>query len=169
MKFKMVAAAITIVGIASLLVYQIISMPVERLILCAANESDSLYPAKICNFVLVHSRTGTDDINSLQAGAGLDFILNLESQNKYEISDLFLQNGLDVDGVNNFNQKKVTPLQASVVYEDLKRVEYLLTNGADVHLKNSDGLTALDLANRKINTNNPSDEIVKIHSLLSVK
>ena len=169
MKYKTVTLAVAVVGMVLLLVYQIISMPVERLILCAADESDSLYPASVCNFVLVHHRAGSDDIEALSAGAGLDFILNLDSQAKFKISDVFLQNGLGVDSVNNFTDQKVTALQASVIYEDAKRVEYLLSKGADAHLKNRDGLTALDFADRKIKQANPSESTVQIHKLLSEK
>ena len=38
MKYKTVTLAVAVVGMVLLLVYQIISMPVERLILCAADE-----------------------------------------------------------------------------------------------------------------------------------
>lgn len=142
-------------------------MPIQRLLLCATGESDSAYPSGLCRAYMMAFRVTEQDVRDLERGAGLEFILNLSSQDKYNIADAFIAEGLDIDGVNHFSGKALTPLQAAVLYGDLRRVHYLIHNGAQVDLENIEGMTALDLA-RKAHKNNPQDQVMlEILNLLS--
>ena len=62
----------------------------------------------------------------------------------FEIADLLLQNGAEVDAVASYNQ---TPLHFAADQGNLKVVEVLLKYGARKDVKDWDGDTPLDLAN----------------------
>jgi hypothetical protein len=112
-------------------------------------------------------RITKSDIKELSKGAGLEFILNLESPEKYKIAELFISSGLDVDGINHYSNKDITPLDASVFYNDPERVKFLIKQGSDVNRQSEVyGMTALELA-RKLHKNIDKEDRSEIIRLLS--
>ncbi len=124
----------------------------------------------LCNYYMLNFRINKSDINDLGEGAGLDYILNLESPDKYKIAEIFISRGLDVNGVNHFSNKDVTPLHSSVFYNDVERVNFLIKQGADANIR-SEGyeMTALELAEKLHKDNDKEDrsEIIRILSSVS--
>jgi len=136
---------LTIVGF---MLYDTATMEMEVLILCSANQGGIRIPSSLCHYYMVNYRINEQGIKELSDGAGLDYILNGESPKNYEFAKIFLANGLDVDGINHYDPKGATPLQAAVVYNDVKRVKFLLEYGADIHITGGEEMTALEMARK---------------------
>ncbi|MFN3882356.1 MAG: hypothetical protein ACK4L8_13115 [Nitrincola lacisaponensis] len=172
MKSKMLfsGALVVFLGVSSIIFYAISQMSIQHLILCSSNESGTRIPSGLCNYYMLNFRANESDINDLSSGAGLDYILNLEGPNKYKIAEIFISRGLDVNGVNHFSNMDVTPLHASVLYNDVERVVFLIKQGADVNIR-SEGyeMTALELAEKLHEDNDKEDrsEIIRILSSVS--
>jgi len=142
-----VAAVIT--GTLGLMLYDMSTMDIESLILCSANEGGIRIPSALCERYMTDHRLTDADIRQLGKNAGLEYILNLENPAKYEMAKKFISKGLDINGVNHYSDKKLTPLQASVLYNDTVRVKFLIIHGADVHRRNQTyDMTALELAKK---------------------
>ena len=54
-----------------------------------------------------------------------------------------IQNGADVNAADNDGN---TPLMHSVISENVKVIEILIENGANIEVKNAEGKTAYELA-----------------------
>jgi len=54
--------------------------------------------------------------------------------------------------INDASKQKDTPLMLAAVAGHLDTVKVLLKNGADVRMRNENGLTAVDMATRSGNT-----------------
>lgn len=164
-------ASLILVGVFGLVLYVMSQMDIEHLISCSSNEGGTRIPSSLCEYYMVNYRINKSDIDELRNGAGLDYILNGESSRKYEMAEIFISRGLSVDGINNFNDKDVTPLQAAVLHNDVKQVRFLINQGANVNIKSKGyGMTALELA-RKLHNKGESredrSEIIKILSSAS--
>jgi len=100
----------------------------------------------------------------VQASTGVAFILGGSNDYKYQIAEAFLENGLDVNGINYAGDNKLTALHSAVLLTDKESVLFLLEHGIDISIKSENGLTALDWA-IKMQEANPAksrDEIVQI-------
>ncbi len=156
MKKKIVFGGITgvFLTIVGLMFYAITQMEMVHLMLCSTNQGSTRIPSSFCKYYLVNYRTNEQGIKELSEGGGLDVILNIEEDAaEYELAKLFLAKGLDVNGVNHYtaaspNDKKMTPLQAAVVHNDVRRVKFLLEYGADLRLTGYKGMTALEYAKK---------------------
>ena len=81
---------------------------------------------------------------------------------KYLIED----EKLNIDLVDNNHKNSI--LMCAVESNRLEIVEYLLEQGADIHIVNTDGKTALDLACEQENLENEElEKNMKIRELLS--
>ena len=150
-----------------LVIYDLKRMDIETLILCSTNEGGILIPESLCNYFMINHRITEDDIENLSRGPSLDYILNLGAPEKYQIAHRFLKKGLDINGVNHYSAKKLTPLHAAVLYNDAERVEFLVENGADLSIKNSYyGMTPLELA-EELTGKNEEDSRRKIIEILT--
>ncbi len=134
--------------ITGLMFYVMTQMEMKVLISCSANEGGIRIPSSLCHYYMVNYRINEQGIKELSDGAGLDYILNGESPKNYEFAKIFLANGLDVNGINHYDPKGATPLQAAVVYNDVKRVKFLIEHGADLHITGGEGMTALEMARK---------------------
>ncbi len=134
--------------IAGLMLYVMSTMEMKVLISCSANEGGIRIPGNLCHYYMVNYRINEKGIKELSDGAGLDYILNGESPKNYELAKIFLANGLDVNGINHYGSNGATPLQAAVLYNDVKRVKFLLEYGADLHITGAGGMTALEIARK---------------------
>ncbi|VAW88556.1 hypothetical protein MNBD_GAMMA18-1324 [hydrothermal vent metagenome] len=135
--------------IAGLMLYDMSKMEIEVLMLCSTNRGGILIPSDLCKYYLVNYRINEKGIKELSEGGGLDVVLNIEeSAAEYELAKMFLARGLDVDGANHAGGKDVTPLQAAVMYNDVRRVNFLLEYGANIHLSEGYGMTPIDIARK---------------------
>ena len=117
--------------------------------LCSTDRGGILIPSSLCKYYLVNYRINEKSISELSKGGGLDVVLNIEEDaDEYELAKMLLAKGLDVDGANHAGGQDVTPLQAAVLYNDVRRVNFLLKYGADIHLSEGYGMTPIDIARK---------------------
>jgi len=142
--------ALVPVTILGLMLYDMKTMNIEVLILCSSNQGGIRIPSKLCNYYMVNFRIDEDDIKELSEGAGLEFILNGQNPIKYQIAETFISRGLDVNGVNNYSSRDLTPLHAAVLYNDAEVIRFLISQGANVHRRSKGyyGMTPLELAEK---------------------
>lgn len=126
----------TLLMVLALALYSMTQMTIQHLISCSSGDSQTLIPAQVCNLYMNNFRVTDSDLSSLSNSTGLEYILNGQNSIKYEIAELFIAKGLNVDGVNHYSEKKVTPLYASVIYADLEMTSFLLSHGANPLLIN---------------------------------
>ena len=167
MKKKVLLSALPLAFtvLLALVYYDMTKMAIEDLILCSANEGGIRIPSELCRYYMLNHRIDNKDIKQLGKGAGLDYILNLQSPDKYEIAKVFIAKGLDINGINHYNNKDITPLHASVLYNDLPRVKFLIEQGADIEIRSQGyGMTALELAKKLHNEQGKEnrDEMIKV-------
>jgi len=86
------------------------------------------------------------DINILDAhgNTALLIAITVDSLNMKVIKKLVT----DTNQINIFNNFGVSPLFKAVFLDHIELVDYLLKNGADVNLKNNDGLSVLEVASK---------------------
>ena len=132
-----------------LMLYVMTEMEMEVLMLCSTNRGGILIPSGLCKYYLVNYRINEEGIKKLSEGGGLDVVLNIEEDSaEYELAKLLLARGLGVDGANHVGGTDVTPLQAAVMYNDVRRVNFLLEYGADIHLSEGYGMAPIDIARK---------------------
>ncbi len=135
--------------IAGLMLYVMSTMEMGVLMLCSVNKGGIRIPSGLCHYYLVNYRINEQGIKELSEGGGLDVVLNIEEgATGYALAKIVLANGLDVNGINHYDSKGATPLQAAVVYNDVKRVKFLLEYGADIPITGGEGMTALEMARK---------------------
>lgn len=147
MKALLISLSVVVLGTLGLVFYTLNDMSIEQLIMCSSNEGGIHLPGDLCEYYMFEHRMTEKDIATLQSGAGLDYILNSESPNKYHIATAFIEQGLDVNGINNYGSNDITPLHGAVLLNDVDRATFLLDQGADKTLQSEGyGMTALELA-----------------------
>jgi len=170
MKIKIVLGfvVLVLVGVFGLMIFDISKMDSETTILCASNEGGILIPSKVCEYYMFNYRNITNDVEELTNGAGLIFILNGKNkEKKYKIAELFILNGLDVNGVNHYGDYNLTPLHGAVLSNDVEVANFLLKHGADIKIKPpSINMIPLEFA-RSLQKKEPSVDRSKIIQLLS--
>lgn len=154
-------------ALTGLMIFDMSRMDIESLILCSTKEGGIRIPSKLCEYYMLNYRMNKRDIEELSKGAGLEYILNGENSKKYEIAEIFILNGLDVNGINHYSDRDVTPLHAAVIYNDLERVKFLIRHGADMHIKSEGyGMTAIELA-KELHGENGKENRSEIIQVLS--
>lgn len=168
MKKKLLyGVAASLAGLFGFMLYDMSEMDIDVLILCSANEGGIRIPSSLCEYYMLNHRMNRDDIKELSNGAGLEFILNLQSPEKYEMAKKFISKGLDVDGINHYSDKDITPLHASVLYNDVERVKFLIDQGANIEIRSKGyGMTALELA-RKLHKEQGREDRTEMIDILS--
>ena len=161
MKVKLIAGTLLLLTVfVVLLVYAVSSMTVQRLILCATDNSQSAVPSAVCKYYLENHGIDGEAVRDLQAGAGLEFILNIESPSRFELAERFIEQGLDVNGINHYSSQNSAPLHAVIMYGDLDSVKFLIAKGALLSVKNKSGETALQLAEWLFDQNNLNGQAI---------
>ena len=154
------AFASSIVLVMVLMAYALSSMSMYTLVLCSVGEGGIRIPALVCETHMRLFRSSESDIEELRYG-GLDPVLNMKDERKYEIARFLIENGLQVDEPNQYGNEDsdATPLHLSVLYNDPKRAGFLLDQGADPDAKSTsfDGMTPLELARHFQSTENDRD------------
>ncbi len=169
---KVGVAGVALIGgtIFGLMVYAMTEMAMLHLILCSAGEGGTRIPSGLCEYYMKNYRGNDEDMKELAIG-GLDPILNVESKKKYDIAEFFIAKGLDVNGANhNYFRKPddLTPLHASVLYNDAERAKFLIEHGADANIKSKslNDMTALEFA-QALQKKKPAEDRSELIRLLS--
>lgn len=161
MYFKLLLGAVLIFFAAIVITFNALAtLTVQRLILCATDNSQSTIPSAACEYYLENYGIGDEAVRDLQAGAGLEFILNIESPSRFELAERFIVQGLDVNGINHYSSQNSAPLHAAIMYGDLDSVKFLIAKGALLSVKNKSGETALQLAERLFDQNNLNGQAI---------
>ncbi len=137
-------------AVVGLMFYVMTQMEIEHLISCSANKGGTRIPGGLCKYYLVNYRINEKSINELKKGVGLGYVLGVEKDfSEYEMTKLFIVNGLGVNSVNHYGNVNATPLQSAVLDNDVRGVKFLIGQRADVHIKNERyGMTALEMAKK---------------------
>ncbi|KXO09234.1 ankyrin domain protein [Moritella sp. JT01] len=147
-------------------------MNIEHLISYSDNNGNGSTDANLFNdaskFYLEHFRTTENDIQQLQQNSGIEFILNGSNDYKYQTAEIFLENGLDINGVNHFSNRNINALHSAVLLKNKDNVLFLLKHGIDINAKTKNGFTALDWA-RKIYDKTPTKELNAIIQILEIE
>lgn len=150
MGLKSLLAAVLLLFLTAvgLLSYAVASMDIEELILCASDDGGFSIPAPMCKSYLLNFRGTEEDINVLEAGAGLAYALSAPgTTDRFEISRFLIEQGLDVNSRNHYTSLKLTPLHSAVLDNDAAAVSFLLENGADRSARTVDkAMTPLEFA-----------------------
>lgn len=170
---KGAVAAIALLGAGwlGLMIYAMTEMEMTQLVLCSAGKGGTRIPSAVCEYYMKHHRGSEKDMQELAIG-GLDPILNIDSDRKYEFAEFLISKGLDVNGVNRYGEPShvTTPLHASVLYNDIHRAKFLLAHGADPNIKIKsrvyNDLTALELA-KAMQQRLPTEDRSELIRLLS--
>ncbi|CAA0104473.1 Uncharacterised protein [BD1-7 clade bacterium] len=139
--------SIVLVIFSSVVVYDLNRMNTEDLLQCSLGKGGFFQPSNLCESYLLHYRLGPSAIKEMTEGGGLDFILNLGGADAYTLAQIFIDNGLDVNATNKYSSDGFTALHSAVLYNDLLRVEFLVSNGADINnSSNVHNVTPLELS-----------------------
>lgn len=161
MYLKLLLGGVSIfVALIVIMFYTVAAMTAQRLILCATDNSQSAVPRAVCKYYLENHGIDGEAVRDLQAGAGLEFILNIESPSRFELAERFIEQGLDVNGINHYSSQNSAPLHAAIMYGDLDSVKFLIAKGALLSVKNKSGETALQLAERLYDQNNLNGQAI---------
>lgn len=154
-----------------LMVYAMAEMPMSDLVRCSAGARGIRIPGGLCDYYMKHYRGDEEDMQELAIG-GLDPILNIESSKKYDIAAFLIAKGLNINGVNHYSptpqSRDITPLHASVLYNDVERAKFLIDKGADLNIKSKTAYntTPLELA-KELQAKKPGEDRSEIVRLLS--
>ncbi|CAH1777047.1 unnamed protein product [Owenia fusiformis] len=86
---------------------------------------------------------GMCDVNHIAFGMTGQFIHMAASLDCPEILELFIENGADIDSINEENK---LPIHLAVISGKIENIRLLLRHGADINVETSSGLTCLTLA-----------------------
>ncbi|WP_263147434.1 ankyrin repeat domain-containing protein [Pseudomonas sp. RIT-PI-AD] len=138
-------------ALLALLIGVLSQMSLEDLLVCTLEDSGIPLPPPLCYQYVMHFRTGPADAQELQAGGGVDFVLNLPIAERYALAAKFIENGLDVNAESrsSFRNYRFRPLHAAAMQNEAERIDFLLRHGADKNRQDSRGQTALQLAERQ--------------------
>ncbi|WP_432468899.1 hypothetical protein [Agarivorans sp. Z349TD_8] len=158
-----ITALVTTVALCSigLALYSLSVMSTYQLIMCSTGEQGFRAPPSACDVYLKQFRYNEQGVNDLAEG-GLDPILNLDGNLKYDIAQAFINEGLEVDAGNSYlpsPHNTLTPLQINVITKNVANLKFLLSNGASVE-------SSLDLVN-SLMMKDSDPALVEIKKLLS--
>ncbi len=155
--------AVAVIGLYGEYVREKLLLSPSLLLACADVEREP--GAWTCRQILLRRTFTTEEIAQLNRDGGALFPVLAENPAlAEEMLALFIERGVDV----NAGEEKVrhwTALHAMAIEGDLARVQLLLRHGARADLQDSNGMTALDFARKKLEEL-PSDpgrkEIVRL-------
>jgi hypothetical protein len=135
----------------ALFAYAIPRQPIEDLLVCADSGGMKIpYSNKLCRSYLLAFRGTPEDIQDLNQGAGVGFVVQgiSDAHEREEVLAFLVSKGLDVNRIRP-DDIPVRPLHASVLANQPDEVRMLLRNGADASLRGEHfHLTPLELARK---------------------
>jgi len=154
--------------ISGLMFYDMSQMEMEILILCSANKGGIRIPSSLCKYYLINYRINEKGIKKLKEGVGLGYVLSVEKDfPEYEMTRIFITNGLDVNSVNHYGNANTTPLQSAVLENNVRGVKFLLEQGADLHLTGGYKMTAIEIAKKFHKAGSELQDMREIIQILS--
>ena len=138
-KILLVSSLSAVLISSSIAIYALESMNIEYLISYADNNGNGTTDANLFNdiskFYLENFRTTENDIQQLQNNTGIEFILNGSNDYKYQTAEIFLDNGLDINGINHSSDRNINALHSAVLLKNTDNVLFLLKHGIDINAK----------------------------------
>jgi hypothetical protein len=146
-------------------IYFLNSLNIEELILCSDGRG-YCFPRTLCREYLYTFRGTPGDIAMLNDSIGLQWVLNYEHKDeRRRLFDFLLKRGIDVNGQDP--NTGMTALHASILVNDPQMVEWLLSVGARLDIKdNRLNLTPIQLIRLLVSREKQPDrsEIMRILS-----
>ncbi|CAG20753.1 ankyrin repeat domain-containing protein [Photobacterium profundum] len=135
----------------ALMTYSMSKMTTMDLVFCSSGEGGFYVNGRICELYMGEFRATDEDVEEVSYG-GVDLILNMTNENKkYQIAEFFISKGLDVNGINKYQEDlgyDLAPLHVAVLFNDPRRVTFLLKHGANLKIRSKfyNDYTPLELA-----------------------
>jgi len=149
---KFIINSITLITLVylSMLIYSMSKMTSDEIVMCSAGDGDFYINSNICEIYLKRFKSELKDIDELSYG-GIEVILNLSSDKKYELAEFFISKGLDVNAINQYQSQfgyDLLPVQSAILDNDLKKVNFLILHGANLmtRSKSAGNLTSFEFA-----------------------
>ena len=131
MKITLRILLIALLGTAGFMIFNLTKMNTGTIIMCADNDGGIRIPSQVCEYYLHNHRDIKKDVDELASGAGLSFILNGSSkEKKYKIAEFFIENGLDVNGVNHYGDYNLPPIFDAISFNDAELARFLIKHGS---------------------------------------
>ncbi|MEW5754923.1 MAG: ankyrin repeat domain-containing protein [Pseudomonadota bacterium] len=150
MKLKRIAAwGLGIIVAVPMVLYGIFIFDTRRedpLSLISCIRVDPPLAAWTCKQVLLHDSFRPEHVDALNRTAGARFAISLEDLEAAEkMLLLFIAHGVDINAVDE-DVRNWTALHGLALEGDAARVKILLRHGARADMRDTEGLTPLDLA-----------------------
>ncbi|MEI8620829.1 hypothetical protein P4S66_08130 [Pseudoalteromonas sp. B129b] len=141
------------VGYSSVALYSLINSDIEDVIICGTNNNTHYIPSDACEYFLFNYRSGKDDIESLESGAGLAFLFEIKDIDKRDAYiEHFISKGIKVNTLSHIDG--LSPLHSAILLNDFGLVQLLIGKGASITIKEkAHGLTPLEFIH-KLRENN---------------
>ncbi|MGK0272594.1 MAG: hypothetical protein ACI88H_003266 [Cocleimonas sp.] len=149
---KLIVVSITLITFVylSTLLYSMSKMTTDEMVMCSAGDGGFYISSNICEIYMKRFKSDSTDIEELSYG-GIEVILNLSSDKKYELAEFFISKGLNVNAINQYQSQfgyDLPPVQSAILDNDLKKVNFLILHGANLmaRSKSTGDLTSLEFA-----------------------
>jgi hypothetical protein len=119
------ALIVSLVG----LYWSISALNIEHLIVCSTQDKAYFIPERACKFYF-YNFTGRNEAENLESGAGLAYAFEIEQEKeRREVLAHLMAIGVDVNAVSPVDG--LTPLNAAILLNEPRLVNYLISKGAD--------------------------------------
>ena len=145
--------AVIIVALTTTL-FSLSNSDIEDVVVCSMNNDAHLIPSDVCEYYLQNHRVNPDDIQYLEEGAGLSFLLGIPNQEKrYKLMEHFISKGVSLNKPSAIDG--LPPLHAAIVSDDQRAVSLLLKRGASLTQEDEQlGLTPVEFTKYLMTTKN---------------
>jgi hypothetical protein len=117
-----------------------------ELIICADGSGEIYTPTPVCRWYLSTFRTTPTDVDAVRRASGIDFILNGTSLNRFNIAELYIEAGLDIN-----ESPSLTPLCNAIALKQTDNVKFLLAHKATINHSKCDAIAlSKSIANREM-------------------
>lgn len=128
-KIIILLICITLVLLGSGLLYFASSLPMNTLITETITSGNDPLKQNFCKWALFTFHKEHQDIQELEEQVGLNFVIAYQEPICLEIFVWLLDNGADINAVSPLDN--LTPLHASLLYNNMELVELIMARGAD--------------------------------------
>ncbi len=140
---------ITVVYLSTLF-YSMSKMTVDEMVMCSVGDGGFYINSNVCEVYVKRFKSEPTHMDELSYG-GVEVILSLSNNKKYELAEFFISKGLDVNTINQYQSQfgyDLPPIQSAILENDLKKVNFLIFHGANlmVRSKSTGNSTSLEFA-----------------------
>jgi len=153
-------------SVAGFGLFSIMNANIDDVTICAINDDSHYIPSSVCEYYLFNHRLTQEDIQYLETNSsGIAFVFGIKDQPKRDkYLRYFVKKGVSTNKLSVIDG--LTPLHAAVVINDAELVKFLLENGADPMLKDSQyKLASIDFVDY-LQKKNPSTDRLKVRQQL---